>query len=218
MKRPWSFRVLIPLLLVVVGAVSCDRILRQFRNDDGPAVVRSTDAIDSANEVTTDDAAIGVQELTTRGNTQELINQLAGVKVTLPSSWSAAPELHNAAELEAADPQNQLYLVVVAEDAERLMRLGLRENAANYRALLASRLAQYESETPTGVEFINGNYASQYEIRGQLEDGTPVVYLHTTVLADGRYYQIVAWTSPEQYEAHRSELQSITETFQEIRA
>jgi hypothetical protein len=157
--------------------------------------------------------AIGNQSLTSEG---ALINEEAGVLIEIPPSWSSDRDLNEAAVLQASDAENDLYLIVVAESASSLRRLGLEENADLYRNLLAQQLANAQGSSKTDVAFVGTNFAQQYEIRGSLADGTPVVYLHTTVVSEDAYYQIVGWTTPEQYPAYRSELQNITETFQEI--
>lgn len=195
--------------MLILLAVSCDRILRNLRsNPEGPTV-------EPVGEGAPDDTTTGTQSLNTSDNGTTLVNSDTGIEITLPESWSEDTRLHDSAELQAADAANGLYLIVVAEESPVLMRLGLQENAENYRALLQDQMASYEGENPTEVQFINNNIASQYEIRGSLEDGTSVVYLHTTVATQQRYYQIVAWTTPQQYETYRSELQTITETFRE---
>ena len=210
MKRPWTLAVLAPLGLLILSAVSCDQLLRilpESTDESAPVAVenQSTEDVEAQ-------AAAAVQDLRTVGESQILSNELADIEITLSNSWSRA-ELHDFAELEAADPTRQLYLVVVAERDETLSRLALKDIASNYRALLKDQMAAYESESPTNIDFIGGDYAEQYEVRGRVDNETPVVYLHTTVLSEGTYYQVVAWTTPEQYEAYRSELQEITETF-----
>lgn len=209
MKRPWTFQILFPLVMLILLAVSCDRILRNLRsNPEGPTV-------EPVEEVDSEDS-VGTQSLTTTGNSKVLIDSDTGIEITLPESWSEATGLNDSAALQASEASDDLYLIVVAEESPALMRLGLQENAEKYRALLKDQMASVESENPTEVAFINENFASQYEIRGTLEDGTPVVYLHTTVVTQQRYYQIVTWTTPEQYEEYRSDLQTITATFREI--
>lgn len=215
MKRSWIISVLIPLAIVVVGAVSCDRILRSFQgNADDPTLVR----VDSQSTPAEADQPVGTQALTTSGERRVLQNEAAGIEIELPGSWAETTGLNNLAELQAYDPESQLYMIVVAEEADSLMRLGLEENAARYRDLLAQRMAVYEGESKTDVAFVGNNFATQYEMRGRLANDTPVVYLHTTVVSENRYYQVVGWTTPEQYNAYRSELQNITETFRETGA
>ena len=204
---------LAPLGLIILSAVSCDRLFRSSQDtaDESAPVAADNQAIE--NEDLEAQASAEAQALRTVGESQILSNALADIEITVSNSWSQA-ELHDFAELEAADPARQLYLVVVAEKDETLSSLGLKETAANYRTLLKDQMVAYESESPTNIDFISGDYAEQYEVRGRVDNDTSVVYLHTTVLSDeGTYYQVVAWTTPEQYEAYRSELQEITETF-----
>jgi hypothetical protein len=211
MKRSWILLVFLPLILVVLGSVGCDRRLQSVLGDSDTT---SIEPVESAPQNRSTEASrVGTQQLTTD---DELVNQTAGVRMTLPSSWSLDDRLHDSAELQASDRQQQLYVIVLAEDGAALRQLGLSDIAANYRDLLAQRLSVYESASPTDVAFVGSNYANQYEVRGRLANDTPVVYLHTTVAGEDGYYQIVAWTTPEQYEIYRPELQIITESFREI--
>ncbi|MGD1859041.1 MAG: hypothetical protein ACFB0E_03610 [Leptolyngbyaceae cyanobacterium] len=214
MKRSWTSQIFLPLVMIIALAVSCDRLLRRADNNDEQPALQPVE--DAAPEETASENTANAQTLNATNNGQLLINDAIDIQLTLPNSWSGTSGLHESAELQATDSSQNLYLVVVAEEEAALRLQGLRENAENYRNLLRNQLAAYESEAPTEVAFIDDEFASQYEIRGRLTDNTSVVYLHTTVVTQNRYYQIVAWTTPEQYEAYRSELQNITSTFREI--
>lgn len=176
--------------------------------------IRNSDAIEEAQNQRSGER-IGSQRLTTDNGSNLLINEEAGIQLTLPSTWTEDLRLHDTAELQASDAQRRLYVVVVAEDKGPLRREGTDENAANYRSLLISKLQTFDDATPTDVAFIGEDFARQFEIRGRVTDETPVVYLHTTVDTLERYYQIVAWTTPEQYPLYKSELQTIADSFQE---
>ncbi len=195
-------RLLITMLVLTAGLSGCNglRQLMGFGNNNGQG-----DAGDR----------IGSQALTVTDNISTLSNQEAGIEVTLPASWQEDTRLHPSAELQASDPEKQLYLVVVAEDEAALNRFGIKENAETYRTLLIGKLNRFDSQTATDAAFIGNEFASQYEIRGLLAAESPVVYLHTTVLTKNRYYQVVAWTTPEQYQFYKTELQTITESFRE---
>jgi len=194
--------------LLAIALSGCDGLLSALG-------VRTEETIAETTDGTSGDR-IGTQALSTGEDGNMLRNEDAGIQLTLPSSWSEDLSLHESAELQASDPDRQLYVIVVAEDDESLLRLGLQENAENYRTLLVNRLASSSGQTKTDTAFIGDNFANQYEIRGQVDDSTPVVYLHTTVVTEQRYYQIVAWTTPEQYPAYASELREITQSFEEI--
>jgi hypothetical protein len=199
MGSPWTVRLLIPLTWGVLALAGC-----RFMDSTEPTVEEGAGA------------PVGTQALTTEGGSRVLSNGALGISITLPNSWRADNRLNNQAALQASDPENDLYLVVVHEENNALQRLGLRENAAAYRNLLIRRLQGLDGETPTDVAFVNGtaHYANQAEIRGRVANDTPVVYLHTTVIVDRSYYQIVAWTTPEQYSTYKSELQTIIDSFQ----
>ncbi len=209
MKFPWKVLGLAPVSALLVGLTGCDSVLQ--------AMGLRTDQTIAETSATTD-STIGSQTLMTEGDRRVLANAEVGIELTLPASWSAASGLNKAAALQARDEANDLYIIVVAEDDATLQQSGVRDNAQRYRDLLIRRLqanGQFEGSVSTNVDFIGEDYANQSEIRGQLADGTPVVYLHTTVSTANRYYQIVAWTTPDQYSVFASELQRITETFQE---
>lgn len=203
------------LVAAVVGALTlgvsgCDSLLQTLGIRTGEATIDSPD--DGSGE------RIGTQVLNTEGNSNVLTNSEAGIELTLPSTWEEDLRLHDSAELQASDPNQQLFIVVVAEDDESLLRFGLAENAERYRKLLISKLqadGRFVSQSATDVAFIGDNFANQYEIRGAVQDNTPVVYLHTTVVSEQRYYQIVAWTTEDQYAFYQSDLQTITDSFRE---
>jgi hypothetical protein len=195
-------RLLLSLFVIAVALTSCDG-LRQIMGLGGSASQEENSDL------------IGEQKLDTTDGVTTLSNVEAGIQVTLPSTWQEDTRLHPSAELQASDPTNKLYLIVLSEDEAALNRFGLKENADTYRTLLAGNLNRLDNQTATDVAFIGDEFASQYEIRGQLAEESPVVYLHTTVLTKNRYYQVVAWTTPEQYQFYKTELQTITESFRE---
>ena len=210
MRRPWILSVLLPVAFISLGTASCDGLLRSLSDtSDEPTLERVDNSSAS-------DQPVGTQALTTTEGRRVLENDALGIEIVLPASWSDETGLNPVAELQASDRERQLYIIVVAEEADSMMRLGLEENAANYRELLAQRMT-VSGQSKTDVAFVGNNFATQYEMRGRLEDNTPVVYLHTTVVSEDRYYQVVGWTTPEQYETYRSELQAITDTFRETR-
>lgn len=208
MGSVWKVGVLVPLSMVLLASAGCTSLREMLGLGSGESTVEPVDG--SSGE------QIGTQVLTTSDDGNVLVNEEAGIELTLPAAWSENVTLHESAELEASDTERQLYIIVVAEDDETLLRLGLKENAQRYRDLLINRLQAFSTQAPTDVAFIGDNFADQYEIRGQVGDGSDVVYLHTTVVTEERYYQVVAWTTPDQYETYKSELQAIADTFREM--
>ena len=102
--------------------------------------------------------------------------------------------------------------MVLAEDSTGLETFTLTDNSSAYRRLLAESLDQSEGQSPTGVTSVNGKNAVQYEIRGVV-DNQPMVYLHTTIVGESSYYQVIGWTKAENYDTRRTELQTVIESF-----
>ena len=144
-----------------------------------------------------------------------LTNQQTDVKITVPAEWiSAGDDLRSSADIYASYPIKELYVSVLSESGAVLDQFSLEDNADQYRWLIEEEMGSaYESATRTDVQQIDGKPAIQYEIRGRV-DGTPVVYLHTTVKGENRYYQVVGWTNADSYSDNKAALQTIIRSFQ----
>lgn len=197
MGRRW-----IPLVILTLGLTGCGNLRQLLGLQPGTSQA--------------EEGAAGQQSLQVTNEGNILTNETVGIQLTLPDSWQEDARLHPASALEASDPENNLYIIVLPESDPNLRRYGLEENAATYRRILSRNLQVVEGDSRTDAFFVGERFGSQHEIRGQVREGTPVVYLHTTVLTESNYYQIVAWTTPEQYQFSRTELQTITESFREI--
>ncbi|MBD0269263.1 MAG: hypothetical protein ICV77_13355 [Cyanobacteria bacterium Co-bin8] len=152
---------------------------------------------------------------TLRGRSLE--NSQEQIRVRLPRGWEIAPAnaLHDNADLYAYNEDQEMYFLVIGEEVNAVSYNSLQDNSQEYRRLLASQFDDTAQEEVTQLNSVAGNPASQYLVRGRVQ-GTPVAYLHTTVQADNRYYQVVAWTSEERYNENRDELQSIISSFEQI--
>lgn len=144
-----------------------------------------------------------------------LRNAQGQVELLLPTGWQADGRLNERADLQASNELLNLYVIVLSENKGALSQFTLGDNSSYYRRLLVQGLTKLESQQITNVTVIDGKPAVQYEIRGELE-GQKVVYLHTTMATDDRYYQIVSWTKADLYNQHRQELQNVIGSFREI--
>jgi hypothetical protein len=61
---------------------------------------------------------------------------------------------------------------------------------------------------------INGRLALQEEISGT-QEGTNIVFLHTTIEAEKSFHQILAWTSKTRWEQQKDRLQEVTKSFRD---
>lgn len=143
----------------------------------------------------------------------DIENTQTKVKITVPSGWVAVKDgQRRSTDIYAVSPSEKLYAAVLSESQSVLSQFDLENNAEQYRWLIQEELDSFEKETRTGTTSIGGDPALQYEIRGQV-DGTPVVYLHTTVKGIENYYQVVGWTTADSYQRNKETLQDIIKSF-----
>ncbi|MBI1742501.1 hypothetical protein HYR54_05470 [Candidatus Acetothermia bacterium] len=142
-------------------------------------------------------------------------------QITLPRGWTAAHDLNDEAELQAADKFNQLFIVVLTDSKKDVPGMALEKHSDITRNHLLKQLTDAQVTGPTSV-IVNGKSAVQYEIRGWRRniDGTDVAItcLHTTVETANNYYQIIAWSSQSHFEQQRSTLVAVINSFRAIEA
>ncbi|MEM6252674.1 MAG: hypothetical protein AAF821_07115 [Cyanobacteria bacterium P01_D01_bin.156] len=190
-KRP----VVIAASCLLVGLSGCDRFGERTR-----------DVINS----------ISIQNLTTG---EKLIkNEVSNVELTLPEGWEdVRKRLRPDADLYAAHEDRSMYVLVLADQKRTVDRgditgFDLSDNSNTYRSYLDWGLTQEQTEVATDITKLNGLNARQYEVRGRIDD-LPVIYLHTTIEGAEHYYQVVAWSSAENYANAKAELQNVINSF-----
>jgi hypothetical protein len=146
-----------------------------------------------------------------------LVSRLKPVRLRLPSGWQAAPtgSLHPSADLEAHNPDETMFLVVLGEDRNAVAQGNLEEQANIYLQILKGGLNPIvANQARTSVERVNGFPAVQYEVRGDVSQRT-VAYLHTTVEMGEEYYQVVVWTPDDLRVANSEAMRAIVQEFRD---
>ncbi len=147
---------------------------------------------------------------------QEIFGPDRAYKLAMPDGWQQVKDLNDAAEVQIAQARKDCFVIVLAEKQEDVQVADLADYSALARGSILDNLLQAEARK-TGLDSINHRVVVQYEIRGALPDNrVPVVYLHTAVQGNGNYYQIIAWTAGQDYQANQSALKSIVNHFQEM--
>jgi predicted Zn finger-like uncharacterized protein len=147
---------------------------------------------------------------------QEFFGPNHAFVLTVPEDWQQVNNLNSVAELQIAQASKDCYVIVIAEKQEDLPGTELADYSALARNGIQQRLLQ-TGVHETGLDSINHCAAVQYEIRGVLPDNqVPLVYLHTAVKGQQHYYQIIAWTTIQNYSANQSTIKSIVNHFREI--
>ncbi len=148
-----------------------------------------------------------------RGN--HLVSKMLPVRLRLRRGWQAAPAnvLHDSADLQAYNPDADIFLLVLGEQRANVAAGSLDEQASRYVQIMKTGMTQVlANESRTDVSSVSTSPAVQYQLRGEVL-GKSVAYLHTTVELDENYYQIVVWTPDDRQAANLGEMQAIVQGF-----
>lgn len=136
------------------------------------------------------------------------------IQITAPAGWKIATDLNDAADLQAVDVKNKLYLIVLTDNKIDYSDMTLGKHSKTTLDILIKPLTSMTMGGPTNLR-VNGNPALQYEVRGTIQ-GINVVYLHTTVETPAHFQQIVAWMAVSGYESNKVVFQRVIRSFKEI--
>jgi len=142
---------------------------------------------------------------------QEIVSDDGKLKVTTSGFWFKTSDLNKDAALQAANKKEDMYVMVLtdAKPAVGQMTLEQHHQAARDRKLQSMQNASASQAVPLTVD---GHAALQDEVSGK-QQGTNLVFLHTTV-DDGDYFQqIIAWTTKSRWRKQNQELRDITNSF-----
>ncbi|HIK44848.1 MAG TPA: hypothetical protein IGR64_08145 [Leptolyngbyaceae cyanobacterium M65_K2018_010] len=191
---------LVPLglgLWLATGLVGCGRLGLSSSADEAAAAAMGNQFVDRS----------------VRGSS--LVSKMLPVRLRLRRGWQAAPAktLHPSADLQAYNPGQEIYLLVLGESNTSVAPGNLEDQASRYVQLLKGGFQQVISnEARTSVERVSNFPAVQYEVRGEVL-GKSVAYLHTTVQMDDHYYQVVVWTPNDLHAANAEEMRAIVQEF-----
>jgi len=151
------------------------------------------------------------------GSGTVLISADAKSQISLPEGWTNDRVLHPEAEIQASNPEDELYVIVLSEPKEKVKPgEDLEGHSEIYRGLFEENLLFVQpSEKVADMTEIRGNPAIQYEITG-VADNTSVMYVHTTIETKNQYYQILGWARSSRYGEQKEALQAVIESFQEV--
>jgi len=144
-----------------------------------------------------------------------LVSRLKPVQLSLPNGWQAVPtgSLHGNADLEAYNPDETMFLVVLGEDRSAVAQGNLQDQANIYLQILKGGLNPIvANQSLTGVDRVGSFPAVQYEVRGDVSQ-RPVAYLHTTVEMGDSFYQVVVWTPDDLRVANNEAMRAIVQEF-----
>ena len=134
-------------------------------------------------------------------------------QITVPAGWHENKTLNAKADIQAANPLKEMYVIVLTEAASDLSEdLTLDQYTDITLNSMKSNLgAAATARQPVRV-LINGKLAMQYELQGETKN-VKLGYVITNVRSDDHFHQIVTWTLQSKLAENRKILQEVAATF-----
>ena len=133
------------------------------------------------------------------------------IKVMVPGTWTKLPELNKQATLQVGYKRKDMYLIVITEAKADVADLTLEKHHQLTRDRMFQKMKNASATEPAPLTIV-GHPALQDELAGT-ENGTNVVFLHTTVDDGDHFQQILAWTLKSRWQQQNQLLREITRTF-----
>ncbi|MGE5213294.1 MAG: DUF4190 domain-containing protein [Nitrospirota bacterium] len=150
-----------------------------------------------------------LQRLSTERN--EIASDDGRIRVTVPGTWTKLPELNKQASLQVANKRNEVYLIVITDTKTDLDSLTLQKHHQQTRDRMLQKMKNASATEPVSLT-IDGHPALQDELTGT-ENGTNVVFLHTTVDDGDHFQQLLAWTLKSRWQKQNRLLREVTSSF-----
>ncbi len=144
-------------------------------------------------------------------DTKEVASAYGKARLTVPSDWNELRDLNDAAELQTGNKASEQYVIVLSENKSDLSNLTLQKHHQLTRDAMLEKMGN-SSASKTVDLIIGGRPALQDEISGT-QEGTNIVFLHTTIESDDGYHQVLAWTTKSRWEQYKDRLEEVTRSF-----
>jgi hypothetical protein len=142
---------------------------------------------------------------------QEIASSDGKIKVTVSGMWTKLPELNEQATLQVGYKSKEMYLIVITDAKADFDNMTLEKHHDLTRDRMFQKMKNASATEPVPLT-IDGHPALQDELNGT-ENGTNVVFLHTTVDDGDHFQQILAWTLKSRWQKQNQLLREITKTF-----
>ena len=143
---------------------------------------------------------------------KEIASDDGKAKVSVPGIWTKLPELNKRASLQVGNKSKEVYLIVITDAKTDLDNFTLEKHHQQTRDRMLQKMKNASATQPVSLT-IDGHPALQDEITGT-ENGTNVVFLHTTVDDSDHFQQILAWTLKSRWQKQNQLLREVTGSFQ----
>ena len=142
---------------------------------------------------------------------KEVVSDDGKMSVIVAGTWTKLPELHKQASLQVGNKNNELYLIVITDAKADLGGFTLEKHHQQTRDRMLKTMTNISATEPVSLT-IDGHPALQDELTGT-ENGTNVVFLHTTVDDRDHFQQILAWTLKSKWQKQNQLLREVARSF-----
>lgn len=136
-------------------------------------------------------------------------------ELTVPGSWSAQTALNEQANLQAANPFAEQYLIVIAESKADFTG---KMNLDDYKEIILENVRATVTDPVISdgrTVVVNGYPARQFEVAGSIKN-IKANWIYTLVDAPKNYHQILAWSTASKFEANKPILLEAINSFKEL--
>ena len=139
------------------------------------------------------------------------------IQLTVPGGWSEQKKLNESAVLQAANPFQEMYVVVIEENKrDYVEHATLEEYTSLVRNRMISAVKDPQTTDPVSL-VVSGHPAMEYLLDGSVEK-IKVKYICTAVETPNHFYQIVTWTLPSLFQKNEARLREVTQSFKELKS
>lgn len=142
---------------------------------------------------------------------KEIVSADGKVKVTTSGFWVKMTELNKTASLHAGHKDKGMYLLVFRDAKPDFQNFTLEKHHQITRDRMLQKMKNASASDPVSLT-IDNHPALQDEVSGT-QNGTDIVFLHTSVNDEHHFEQILAWTLKSRWPQQNAQLREITNTF-----
>ena len=132
-------------------------------------------------------------------------------KITVSAFWVKRTDLNQKASLQAAYKDKEMYVMVLSEPKSTVPNMTLEQNHQLSRDHMLQKMTNSSATQPVSTS-IDNHPALQDELTGT-DNGSNIVFLHTTIDEGDNFDQILAWTLKSRWPAQQQELRDATQSF-----
>jgi PsbP len=148
------------------------------------------------------------------GETKVMTSTDGTYQLTVPGDWTTQTDLNSLATLQAANPGEELYVIVIKESRAGFPKsTNLDAVTKVVRDNMKTTVTNAQISEPVSVN-INGNNGKQFEVAGTIS-GLQAKYLYAVIETTGNFYQIMTWTLAPRFDANKTKLQNVINSFKE---